>query len=181
MRVTRLVGLVCLAGCLGASPVSAQDGDGPVIVVETIRGPFSIQTYPDDAPQTVAHIVALVERGFYDGLRVHRAVPGLIVQFGDPQTRDVGLRDLWGRGQEASSGQPIGVAEITKKRTHRAGAVAVAHPGNPALADSQMYVTLADRPELDGQYAVFGQVVSGEDVPSLLRVGDLIQRMFVRR
>ena len=61
-----------------------------------------------------------------------------------------------------------------------AGAVAVAHPGNAALADSQIYVTLAARPELDGYYTVFGRVISGGEVPERLERGDLILRMYVQ-
>ena len=160
----------------------AQDRRNPPaqIVVETVRGSFVIETFPADAPKTVAHIVSLVRRGFYDGQRVHRAVPGFVVQFGDPQTRDPAKRELWGRGDAASSGTPIGVTEITKKRLHQAGAVGVAHIGNPSRADSQIYITLAARRDLDGQYAVFAQVVEGEDVPGQLQVGDEIQRVFVR-
>ncbi len=181
-RWSTLAGAAVLAGLLALSGLAAQeDADGPVLIVQTDKGAFSIQTFPDDAPQTVAHIVGLVERGFYDGLRVHRAEAGLIVQFGDPQTREPGHRELWGRGPGASSGDPIGVAEITRKRTHTRGAVAVAHPGNPALADSQIYVVLSDQPGLDGQYAVFGHVVTGDDVPAALQVGDVIRRVIVRR
>ena len=53
----------------------------------------------------------------------------------------------------------------------------MAHMGDPAKADSQLYVTLANRPDLDGQYAVFGQVITGEDVPDALQVGDVISRV----
>ena len=152
----------------------------PVIVVETSKGTFAFETFPNEAPKTVAHIVALVGKGFYDGQRVHRALAGFLVQFGDPQSRDLALRDHWGRGDAASSGSPIGVAEITKKRTHQAGAVGVAHMGNPAKGDSQIYITLAPRPDLDGQYAVFGRVIEGADVPATLQVGDEIRRVYVR-
>ena len=150
------------------------------IVVETTKGSFTFETFPDDAPQTVAHIVALVRAGFYDGQRVHRATAAFVVQFGDPQSRDLGKRELWGKGPAASSGHPIGVPEISKNRIHRKGAVAVAHPGNPSKADSQVYVTLANRPDLDGRYAVFGQVVAGDDVPVKLEVGDVILKMYVK-
>jgi cyclophilin family peptidyl-prolyl cis-trans isomerase len=153
---------------------------GPVIVVETSKGTFAFETYPTEAPKTVAHIVDLVKRGFYDGQRIHRAVPGFVVQWGDPRSRDLSQQALWGRGPDASSGAPIGVPEITKKRTHTAGAVAVAHPGLPAQADSQIYVTLANRPDLDGKYTVFGHVVEGEEVPARLERGDTIVRMHVR-
>ena len=56
----------------------------------------------------------------------------------------------------------------------------MAHPGVPAQADSQIYVTLADRPDLDGKYAVFGQVIDGADVPARLERGDVIRRVFVK-
>ena len=45
----------------------------------------------------------------------------------------------------------------------------------PAQADSQIYVTLADRADLNGKYAVFGQVIAGDDVPARLERGDVIQ------
>ena len=58
--------LCALCGFFRTSPVSAQPA-GPVIVVETVKGTFEFETYPADAPKTVAHIVDLVKRCFYDG------------------------------------------------------------------------------------------------------------------
>lgn len=176
--VALVVALVAAPPAL--APVGAQLKAPLLIVVETSKGTFAFETFPREAPKTVAHIVALVRSGFYDGQRVHRAQPGFVVQFGDPQTRDLGKRAIWGRGAAASSGTPIGLPEITSKRQHQAGAVGVAHMGEPSKADSQIYVTLAPRPDLDGQYAVFAHVVEGEDVPARLQVGDEIRRAFVR-
>ena len=122
-------------------------GGASVVVVETTKGTFAFATFPNDAPATVEHVLALIRARFYDGQRVHRALPGFVVQFGDPQTRDLDKRELWGRGRAAASGKPVGAAEITKKRTHKKGAVAMAHMGDPAKADSQIYVTLDDRPD----------------------------------
>ena len=160
--------------CLFGQPL------GPVIVVETTKGTFEFETYPNEAPKTVAHVVALVKGGFYDGQRVHRALPGFVVQWGDPRSRDRSLEADWGRGADASSGTPGGAPEISKKHLNTRGAVALAHPGNPALADSQIYVTLADRPDLNGRYAVFGRVTSGEEVLPRLERGDLIRKMTVK-
>jgi len=154
---------------------------GPIIVVETTNGTFEFETYPVDAPKTVAHIVDLVKRGFYDGQRVHRALPGFLVQWGDPRSRDVAREDDWGRGADAASGNAIGASEITKKRAHTRGAVAMAHQGNPAKADSQIYVTLANRPELNGKYTVFGHVIAGDEVLPRLERGDVIVRMYLRQ
>src|SRR5436189_276068 len=103
-----LGGLCVLCGCfVSASDVVAQGG--PIIVVDTTKGAFEIETYPNDAPKTVAHIVDLVRRGFFDGQRVHRAVPGFVVQWGDPRSRDTAESTEWGLGPDASSGTPIGV------------------------------------------------------------------------
>jgi len=171
--------LCVLGGSFLSSSASAQPA-GPVIVVETTKGSFEFETYPLDAPKTVAHIVELVKRGFYDGQRIHRALPGFVVQWGDPRSRDLSREADWGRGPEASSGHPIGASELRRKRLHTRGAVAMAHLGNPALADSQIYVTLASRPDLNNRYTVFGHIVAGDDVPARLERGDLIRRMYVK-
>jgi cyclophilin family peptidyl-prolyl cis-trans isomerase len=172
-------GLCVLGGSFLSSPVSAQPA-GPVIVVETTKGTFEFETYPADAPKTVAHIVELVKQGFYDGQRIHRALPGFLVQWGDPRSRDLSREAVWGRGDDASSGHPIGAAELHRKRQHTRGAVGIAHQGNPARADSQIYVTLANRPDLNNRYTVFGHIVGGDDVPGRLERGDLIRKMYVK-
>lgn len=150
---------------------------GPVLVIETAKGTIEIEMFPGEAPKTVAHIVALAKRNFYNGQRIHRMVPGFVVQFGDPQTRDMTKKDSWGTG---SSGRAIGVAEVNPKHTHKLGAVAMAHAGDPRQADSQMYIALAPQPRLDKDYTVFGQVISGMDVAQKLAVMDVIKRMTVK-
>jgi cyclophilin family peptidyl-prolyl cis-trans isomerase len=161
-----------------ASPeVAAESATAPVLVFETVKGTIEIETYPDEAPKTVEHIVALVRRRFYNGLRVHRVVPDFVVQFGDPQTRNMTRRDTWGSG---GSGTPIGVSEVSPKHKHRLGAVAVAHPGDPSRADSQIYISFGPQPDLDPDYTVFGQVVSGIDVARNLAVTDVIRSATVK-
>ena len=173
--------LLALFGAAFSIHALAQDNvDRPVVVVETSKGTFSFEMFPNEAPVTVAHVLALVRARFYDGQRVHRAQPGFVVQFGDPQTRDPGKRELWGRGAAAGSGKPVGAVETSKKHPHVKGAVGLAHMGDPNKAESQIYVTLVRRSDLDGRYVVFGQVISGEDVPSELQVGDDIRRVYVR-
>jgi peptidyl-prolyl cis-trans isomerase B (cyclophilin B) len=168
-----------------AAPAAAakrSPGAGPVIVFETAKGSFEMETYPNEAPKSVAQIVTLAKRNFYNGLRVHRVVPGFVVQFGDPQTRDMTKRDSWGtRG----SGREIGVAEINPKRPHRLGAVALAHAGDPRGADSQVYIALAglDEPRIaniNGDFTVIGQIISGLDVVQKLQVNDIIRRATVK-
>ena len=184
IRVVLVAAVVLAVGVFATGAwgrLSAQRSSAaPVIVVETTQGSFAFETYPREAPVSVAHIVSLVKSGFYDGQRVHRAIPGFVAQFGDPQSRDLDKRPVWGRGDEATSGKPIGVAEVGLTRKNVALAVGLAHAGEPAKADSQLYITLEARPELDGQYAVIGHVIEGQDVPARLQVGDQITRVSVR-
>jgi cyclophilin family peptidyl-prolyl cis-trans isomerase len=161
-----------------AEPAQPSPGAGPVVVIETTKGTFEFETYPTEAPRTVEHILALVKRNFYNGLRFHRVEPGFVVQVGDPNTRDYTKKHLWGTG---GSGKPVGVAELSRKRLHVRGAVAMAHSGNPAQADAQFYVTLAAVPRLDGRYVVFGRVINGMDVVSKIAVGDVIRKASVRQ
>ena len=160
-----------------APTATPTPGAGPIIVVETVKGTFEFETYPNEAPRTVEHVVNLVKKNFYNGLRFHRVEPGFVIQVGDPNTRDFTKKDLWGTG---GSGTPVGVSELSRKHKHVRGAVAMAHPGNAAKADAQFYVMLGDKPSLDGKYVVFGQLISGLDVPAKIRVGDAIKRMYVK-
>ena len=161
-----------------AAEAKRSPGAGPLITVETVKGSFTFETYPNEAPKSVEHIIALVKRRFYDGMRVHRQIPGFIAQFGDPNSRDMSKKDLWGTG---SSFNPVGVGEVSPKRTHVTGAVAMAYPGrDPRQADSQLYVMLAPRHSLDGDYTVIGQVIAGMDVVRKLVVPDVIRRVTVK-
>ena len=179
-RVPRLALSLVLFALVMSATASAQAPAapaGPVIVVETSKGVFEFETYPVEAPKTVARIVELVKQRFYNGMRIHRVVPGFVIQMGDPQTRDMTKKDRWGTG---GSGKPIGVAEISKTRLHVRGAVAMAHAGDPAKADSQFYVTLAPTARLNGQYTVFGRVTSGMDVVEKTVAEDRIVRMTIK-
>jgi cyclophilin family peptidyl-prolyl cis-trans isomerase len=142
-----------------------------------VKGVIEIETYPVEAPKTVEHILALVKRNFYNGHRVHRVVKGFVVQFGDPQTRDMTKRDRWG---SYGSGRPVGVSEVNPKRRHRLGAVALANLNDPRTGDSQMYITLTPQPSLDGKFTVFGQVISGMDVAQKLAINDIIRRVTLK-
>jgi len=179
--LTALLALIVIAPLAGHVTAQAggqkSAGAGPVLLVETVKGTIEIETYPGEAPKSVEHILALAKRNFYNGQRVHRVVKGFVVQFGDPQTRDMTKRDRWG---SQGSGRPIGVAEISPKRRHGVGAVALANLNDPRTGDSQMYITMAPQPGLDGKFTVFGQVILGMAVVRQLAVNDIIRRVTVK-
>jgi cyclophilin family peptidyl-prolyl cis-trans isomerase len=178
---TRLVLALCVAFASAHSFAASQTapGAGPVVILETAIGTIEFETYPEEAPKTVAQIIALVKRNFYDGLRFHRAERELgLVQVGDPQSRNMLNREMWGR---AGSGKPIGAAEMTRKRRHVRGAVAMAYAGtNPRSADSQFFIELQPHPEWDAKYTVFGRVIKGIELVEKIQVGDVLKRASVR-
>jgi cyclophilin family peptidyl-prolyl cis-trans isomerase len=182
----RTIVLAFVIGSALALQVAASDaeqakpspGAGPIIALETVKGVIEFETYPDEAPKTVERIIALVKKGFYNGQRFHRVEPKFVIQIGDPQSRNMTLIEWWGR---SAFGKPIGVAEITKKRRHVRGAVAMGYAGNdPKMADSQFYITLRAAPELDGKYTVFGRVISGLGVIDRIAKADVLRKASVK-
>jgi peptidyl-prolyl cis-trans isomerase B (cyclophilin B) len=118
-----------------------------------------IEFREEAAPQTVENFKKLARKRFYNGLAMHRVFANTLVQTGDPFSRH---KD---RSHVGTGGPGYTLpAEIRLK--HETGSVAMARLGdnlNPARRSngSQFFVTLKPMPELDGQYTVFGKVVSG--------------------
>lgn len=167
-------------GAAAAAPAPAtlkrSPGAGPLITVTTARGSFTFETYPEEAPKSVAHILELVKRNFYNGQRISRVAPGFVVQFGDPLSRDMSKKDLWNTG---GSFKIVGELEASPKRTHVIGAVALAHDGDARRSDSIMYITMREAHELDGKYNVIGKIISGMPIVRASQVGDVIKRVAV--
>ena len=177
MRLMACAFVGLLLGPAGAFAQQKSPGAGPVIVLDTAKGVIEIETYPEDAPKTVAHILALIKKGFYNGLRFHRAEANFVIQVGDPASRDMSRQDSWGR---SGSGKAIGVAEISKKRLHDPGAVGMGHSGEAKLADSQIYIVLRAAPTLNGKYTVFGKVIKGLDVAQKIQKTDVLKKVSVK-
>jgi cyclophilin family peptidyl-prolyl cis-trans isomerase len=121
-------------------------------------GRVVIQLRPDLAPKTVARIKELVRQGFYDGLVFHRVIPGFMAQTGDPRGDGTG-----GSGKNLK-------AEFSDAH-HVRGTVSMARASDPNSADSQFFICFAPAPFLDGQYTIFGQVVSGMEAVDAVNAG----------
>lgn len=182
MKLAAALGIVVMGLVMTAARTpSAQEkspGAGPVIVLETVKGVIEIETYPEEAPKTVAVVLQLIRKNFYNGLRFHRAEPKFLIQVGDPQSRNPQTVDWWGR---QGSGKPIGASEITKKRRNVRGAVGIAYAGSdPRMAESQFYILRRNDPTLDARYTVFGAVIKGMEVVDKIEKGDMLKRASVR-
>ena len=134
---------------------SAED----TLIIETSRGPVTVELRPDLAPNHVARIKELARQGFYDGVVFHRVIDGFMAQTGDPTGT--------GRG---GSGQKLR-AEFSKE-PHTRGAVSMARAQSPDSADSQFFICFDDATFLDGQYTVWGEVVEGMDAVDALPKGE---------
>jgi cyclophilin family peptidyl-prolyl cis-trans isomerase len=151
-----------------SSPDLTVDANGlsrATVVMVTSSGTVKFKFYPKDAPNTVNRFIELVGKGFYNGLKFHRVVPGFVVQGGDPKGDGTG-----GSGQRLK-------AEFNTRR-HIEGTVAMARAGSdPDSADSQFYFSLGTFPHLDRNYTVFGQVTEGLDIIRNIKIDDKIVSM----
>lgn len=144
-----------------------QQEKNPIAVFKTNKGTFKAEIYADKAPITGKNFVELAKSGFYNGLSFHRYVEGFVIQGGDPK----------GDGTGGSSKKiPL---EIVPGLTHVKGSLGMARSQDPNSASSQFYVSLEDIHQLDGNYAVFGQVTDGFGVVQQLRQGDIIERVSI--
>ncbi len=148
----RRLGLsMAVAAPIAAAGVPSVAADpGNTLYMDLRDGRVVIEMRPDLAPSHVTRIRELVRQGFYDGLTFHRVIRGFMAQTGDP------------RG-DGTGGSGVNLpAEFTDTPFER-GTVGMARSSDPNSADSQFFICFARAPHLDGQYTVWGQVVSGMD------------------
>ena len=123
-------------------------------------GDVVIQLRPDLAPGHVARISELAQEGFYDGVVFHRVIDGFMAQGGDPTGTGMG-----------GSEKPDLKAEFNDE-LHVRGTCSMARAMNPNSANSQFFICFTDCHFLDGQYTVWGQVISGMEHVDALPKGE---------
>lgn len=109
------------------------------------------------APNTVANFKSLAKKGFYDGLCFHRVIRGFMIQGGCPDGRGTGGPGYAIKGEFSSNG-------ADNQISHKKGVISMARSAMNDSAGSQFFIMHEDSLFLDGQYAAFGKVVSGQDV-----------------
>ncbi len=156
---------------------SAAQAAGTTLVFDTVKGPIEVELYDKDAPKSTEHILTLVRRGFYRGLRFHWVQPG-VIQVGDPASRNMASQNTWGEG---GSGQRIGVAEFSKRLFER-GSVGVAYRTGqtPTDADSQIFILKGANPALNGKYTMIGHVTKGMEVVDKIELADVLKSLNVK-
>ena len=128
------------------------------LLLKLKNGDVVIEMFSDDAPNHVARIKELVRAGFYSGLKFHRVIDGFMAQTGCPFGTGTG-----GSGKKLK-------AEFNR-RPHLRGTVSMARAMDPDSADSQFFICFAEAPWLNGQYTVWGEVVSGMEYVDMIKRG----------
>ncbi len=140
---------------------SAPEGslDHPMVKVTMEDGQsFTIELYPEYAPETVANFLKLVNEGFYNGLTFHRIIDGFMAQGGSPDGSPNGGTTTI-KGEFASNGFTRNTLE------HKRGTVSMARRSDDNnSASCQFFICYARQEHLDGNYAAFGSVVEGMEV-----------------
>ncbi len=142
-----------------APPVS------PTAYVDTDKGTIQFELAVIDAPRTVANFVALVRKGYFNGVALHRVVPDFVMQDGDP------------RG-DGEGGPGYTIRDELSQRQFLRGTVGMALDWADT-GGSQFFITHSPQPHLDARYTVFGQVISGMEVVDRLSQWDTIVRIRV--
>jgi cyclophilin family peptidyl-prolyl cis-trans isomerase len=132
--------------------------ENQVAELHTTAGEIDIRFFPDVAPNHVNNFLGLARKGFYNGTKFHRVIPGFMVQGGDPNTIS-GDPSTWGTG-----GAPTHLRAEFNSVSHKRGIVSMARATDPDSASSQFFIVVKDSPFLDNQYTVFGEVTKGMDV-----------------
>jgi len=140
----------------------ADADDRPRVQLSTSAGDMVVELFEDEAPNTVANFVSLVEKGFYDGTPFLRVIGGFMAQGGDPKGTGSGGP---GYAIACEVGNP-------NARQHFRGTLSMAHAGADT-GGSQFFLTFRPTEHLDGKHTVFGRVIEGLEVlPRIMRTTD---------
>lgn len=120
-------------------------------------GVIEAELYPEIAPNTVNNFIYLANKNFYSNLKFHRVIKGFMIQGGDPKGDGTGGPGYSINGEFTSNG-------FANSLKHTKGVLSMARSQDPNSAGSQFFIMSGDAPNLDGQYAAFGKVISGMDV-----------------
>jgi len=147
-----------------ASGTPAPADPENTLYIDLKAGRVTILLLPDVAPGHVARVKELVREGFYDNTPFHRVIDGFMAQGGDPTGTGTG-----------GSKHPDLKAEFTTKRKFLRGTVGAARSSSPNSANSQFFIMFAPAPFLDGQYTIWGQVISGMELVDKIKRGEPVR------
>ena len=164
-------------------PNAFSEDEEKIVVLDTRSGIIIIEFFTEDAPNTVDNFLELVDSGYYDRTLFHRVINGFMIQGGDPNT-EISTDNLdydhdsgftfkvdstnWGTG-----GPGYSIAAEFNTLEHDRGIVSMARSAHPDSAGSQFFIVHQDSNFLDGEYTVFGRIIT----PSSFETLDIIANL----
>ena len=171
----------------------AKKNKNKFVVIETNKGSIKIEVY-NDVPQHAANFLKLVKEGFYDSLLFHRVIPSFMIQGGDPVSKNAPSKQMLGNGdlgykvpaefklptyyhkkgalaaardnnpEKASSGCQFYI--VVGKIFTDADLNNMEQRGRFKYSEQARtdYKTIGGTPDLDGDYTVYGQVITGQEI-----------------
>jgi len=136
----------------------AEKNDLPRVKLKTTKGDIVIELFEDQAPNTVANFVSLVEAGFYNDKNFHRVLKNFMAQGGCPKGDGTG-----GPGYEIKC-----ECYEPGTRMHFRGSLSMAHAGRDT-GGSQFFLTFLPTAHLNGRHTCFGRIIEGMDVLARLQ------------
>ncbi|MEO6045733.1 MAG: peptidylprolyl isomerase [Tepidiformaceae bacterium] len=124
--------------------------------VKTNKGDFEIKLFADQAPNTANSFVFLAQKGYFDGLTLHRVQANFVIQGGDPKG-------------DGTGGPGYTTADEPNQLSNKRLTLSMAKVGGAANFGSQFFINLKDNTSLDytnsgDKFYPFGEVTSGQDV-----------------
>ncbi len=139
------------------------------IIITLKDGPVVIELLKDVAPKHCARMKELARNGAYDNVAFHRVIEGFMAQTGDVANGNMEADFNLRRAGTGGSDLPDLPAEFSKL-PHDRGTIGAARSSNPNSANSQFFINFKDNHFLNGQYTVYGRVLSGmEHVDKIVR------------
>ena len=140
------------------------------ILMELKGGTVTIQLLPDIAPKHVERMKELARAGKYDNVAFHRVIEGFMAQTGDVANGNMEENFNLRAAGTGGSDLPNLPAEFSKV-PHARGSIGAARSANPDSANSQFFINFKDNDFLNGQYTVYGQVISGMEHVDAIKKG----------
>ena len=157
-----LVLLCALVGCGGGSKSWKGTHHAEIVVEE--YGTITIEINADIAPITASNFLNLAKKGFYDGNSFYRVIDGFAIYGGDPNGNGTGTSGSTIEGEFTANG-------VANSLTNTRGAIGMARGTHYNSASCQFYILQSDATYLDGDFAVFGYVISGINVVDQICAG----------
>ncbi|WP_435259161.1 peptidylprolyl isomerase [Thioclava sp. FR2] len=150
----------------------AEIKDPENTIILTLKdGEVVIELLPAVAPKHAERMKQLARDKAYDNVAFHRVIDGFMAQTGDVENgnmeKDFNLR----RAGTGGSSYPDLPAEFSKL-PHDRGTLGAARSMNPNSANSQFFINFKDNHFLNGQYTVYGRVISGMEFVDKIQRGE---------